>query len=298
MDMKPKTLYAQLVFLALSLQLSFGQVITDTVIDYGNINQTILEKVKQYGAENVLVVLDIDNTILTSDTDLGSDIWYQWQNDELDVKPTPEQKLAKDCLYKEAIGLLYELGRMSLTDSLLPGYIETWQKNGITLFALTSRSPDYRAATERELNRYDIHLNITELHTNEGERLILTDSVSKRKMSYINGIMMTSGLNKGLMLDSILDTAGMSFRSIIFVDDTPKNIEAVKANFSLYNASELVLFYYTKIITERLKRNNNMTLTPKQAKNMDQDWDKLIYELNTIFPERMEKSECAKQSQP
>lgn len=37
-----------------------------------DIDQAIGEKIGQYGTGNVLVVMDIDNTILTADTDLGS----------------------------------------------------------------------------------------------------------------------------------------------------------------------------------------------------------------------------------
>jgi len=89
---------------------SFSQSLKDTaVVDYRVVDRTIDEKVQQFGAGSVLVVLDIDNTILTGDSDLGSDIWYQWQTDKLDIKPRPDQKLDKDCLFNEAINLLYEL---------------------------------------------------------------------------------------------------------------------------------------------------------------------------------------------
>jgi hypothetical protein len=292
--MKPKPFLSLLLFLALSLQLSFAQVLKDTiVIDYGIINKTVIDKVQKYGANQVLVVMDIDNTILTGDTDLGSDIWYQWQRGELDVKPAPDQKLADNCLFGEAIGLLYELGTMSLTDTLLPGYIHSWQASGVTLFALTSRSPDYRTATERELGRNKINLSASELKSKDGHNLFLDYQTSNRKISYLDGIMMTSGMNKGNMLADILDSAGMSFKAIIFIDDTRKNIDAVKNKYLANNQADMVLFNYTGIMSERLKKNNGVVLTPEQAKKMDRDWDELIRTLNAIFPERMEKSECA-----
>jgi hypothetical protein len=289
--MKPKSLFSLLVFLALSLQLSFGQVVTDTVIDYGIIHQTVLEKVQQYGAENVLVVLDIDNTILTSDTDLGSDIWYQWQTDKLDLKPLPDQKLDRDCLFNEAICLLYELGTMSLTDSLLPGYVKSWQNSGLTVFALTSRSPRCRASTERDLEQNDIDLSLSSLRTADGLEIHF-DKPADSNLSYQEGIFMTQGANKGTMLADILQRSGRTFKSIIFVDDTWKNIANLKGNAANYGAGDITLIYYTKIETERLKKNNNKILTPKQAKKMDRDWDKLIRRLNKIFPERMAKSDC------
>jgi hypothetical protein len=283
-----------ILILSLGINAVYSQSLKDTsVVDFKIIDKTVAEKINAYGAGNVLVVVDIDNTLLTGDTDLGSDIWYQWQRGELDVKPTDQQKLSSDCLFKEAIGLLYELGTMTLTDSLLPGYINNWQNNGVTVFALTSRSPDYRAATERELNRNYIDLSKSELTTPDGGRLILSDSL-ERKLSYIDGIMMTSGMNKGKMLSFILDTAGRSFKAIVFVDDTRKNIDAVKNKFLNSNNADMVLFHYTRIITDRLKNNDNVVLTPIQAEKMDRDWDELINMLNAIFPERMAKSECAR----
>lgn len=292
--MKPKILYTILLLLALSLQLSFGQVVTDTtVVDYGIINETVLEKLQQYGAEQVLVVLDIDNTILASDTDLGSDFWYQWQTDKLEIKPRPDQKLDRECLFEEAISLLYELGTMSLTDSLLPKYIQSWQNNGVTVFALTSRNPQCRPATERDLEYYDIDLSLTSLRSADGQE-VPYHSPADSNLSYENGIFMTTGANKGNKLADIIKRSGRSFKAIIMVDDTWKNIANVKANTSNYGAGELILFYYTKINTERLEQNSNVVFTQEQAESMDEDWDRLIREFNTIFPERINKSICSK----
>jgi hypothetical protein len=293
--MKKIILIILLFILSLGINNLYSQSLKDTsVVDFKTIDKTVHDKINQYGAENVLVVVDIDNTILTGDTDLGSDIWYQWQNGELDVKPAPDQKLTKDCLYNEAIGLLYELGTMSPTDTSLPDYIRNWQSGGVTLFALTSRSPKYRAATERELKRNGIDLSASELKTIDGSELFLNYSLG-RDLSYYNGIMMTTGMNKGEMLSHILGRSGRSFKALIFIDDTRKNIDAVKNKYLNNSNIDMVLFHYTKIISDWLKTNQNVILTPEQAEKMDQDWDELIRMLNTIFPERMTTSECSKQ---
>jgi hypothetical protein len=290
--MKIKILSPFLLLFLLGINHSIGQTVkVDTIIDYQMVDRAIQAKVQLYGTDQVLVVLDIDNTILTSDTDLGSDIWYQWQTDKLDIKPRPDQKLNSDCLFNEAICLLYELGSMSLTDSLLPGYLKTWQHTGLTVFALTSRSPRCRASTERDLEQNGIDLSLTSLRTTDGLEIHF-DKPADSNLSYGEGIFMTQGANKGLMLADILQRSGRTFKAIIFVDDTWKNIANIQGNAANYGASDIILFYYTKIETERLKRNNNVILTPKQAKKMDRDWDKLIRRLNKIYPERMAKSEC------
>jgi hypothetical protein len=292
--MKSKSFILLVVILSFSICQIYGQLLKDTVVvDYKSVDRVINEKIEEYGANNVLVVMDIDNTILTGDSDLGSDLWYQWQRGELDVKPTPEQKLPDACLFNEAIGLLYELGTMTLTDSLLPGYIHEWQSDGVTLFALTSRSPNYRAATERELRKNNVDLTVSELNTADGSKLFFNFTLN-RSLSYYNGIFMTSGMNKGEMLTYILGLSGRQFKAIIFIDDSPKNIDAVKSRYFSCNTYDIVLFQYNKIISERLRRNNNVILTKAQADQMANDWGILVNTLNMIFPDRANKSECIK----
>jgi hypothetical protein len=291
--MKTKIIITLLISLFYGINTTRAQQIKDTiVVDYQSINTSINEKANKYGTENVLVVLDIDNTILTSDTDLGSDIWYQWQNGELEPKPTPKQKLTTNCLFNEAITLLYDLGTMKLTDSLVPNYIKNWQLKGITILALTSRNPSCRTATERELSSNNIDLSLSQLKTIEGNTFNLNYSWNNRELNYSNGIFMTSGLNKGEMLSHIINRTGKSYKAIVFVDDSRKNIDAVKNKYSTCNNVDLGLFNYTKVITERLKRNNNVVLTKEQTDKMTTDWNYLIKTLYTIFPERVRKSKC------
>ena len=51
--------------------------------------------------------------------------------------------------------------------------------------------------------------------------------VKGKEISYMKGILMTSGLNKGEMLKYILEKTNRSFDAIVFVDYTKKNIDAV-----------------------------------------------------------------------
>ncbi len=281
------------VIFLFSIQLS-AQVTDTTLQSFGFINQTVQEKIEKYGGSQVLVVLDVDNTLLKSDTDLGSDLWYRWQRNKLDIKPTSKQKLPDSCLFSEAIPLLYELGTMSLTEPELANYIVQWQQKGVTLIALTSRSPLCRAATERDLKQNGIELKKNALTTLEGNSLELNYSL-KRELTYANGLMMTSGMHKGEMLAHLLGRSGKTFQAILFVDDTRKNIDNVKAKYTDFHSKELSLLYYTKVFSEREKQNNGQLLTQKQADKMASDWSALLKSLNQIFPERVNKCKCVTQ---
>lgn len=248
---------------------------------FDQVEENIKSLVSVHGENGVLVVLDIDNTLLTSDVDLGGDVWYQWQRGKLEVKPTPEQKVS--CLFEDAIGLLYELGPMDLTEASVPDLVSQWQQQGLTVFALTSRSPKYRSATERELAAHDLDFTVSALTDGLGE-LPVYDGDLERPYSYINGVMMTTGMDKGQMLQFILNKTGKHYPAIVFVDDSEKNITNINQAY-LDSNTEMHLFHYTRIEDQRIKAQGTV-LTQTQADQMAQAWDDINALLNRVFPER------------
>ena len=92
----PNSFFLVLLVFAVNLSVASGVSVSpkDTVTsDYTVVDRIISQKMKVYGVSKILVVLDIDNTVLTTDTDLGGDIWYSWQRGKYDVKPKEEQKV-------------------------------------------------------------------------------------------------------------------------------------------------------------------------------------------------------------
>ncbi|WP_432464302.1 DUF2608 domain-containing protein [Agarivorans sp. QJM3NY_33] len=249
---------------------------------YADITSKVASELKQYPVDKTLIVMDIDNTILTSSVDLGGDIWYQWQRGKLAIKPAAEQKVA--CLFEDTIGLLYELNPQVLTEESVPSLISQWQKDGYTMMALTSRSPKYRAATERELLNKGIDFNVTALAP-AGQTSPVYREVTKRELSYAKGVMMTTGMNKGTMLEYILKKTGRSFDKIIFIDDSAKNIKNVDAAYKDSKDVDVSLFHYTRV--EHLREQQfGSVLTQAQADKMAADWEQLNTTLNTVFPAR------------
>ena len=252
------------------------------VTEFEQVESKLKSLNQKHGVEQVLVVLDIDNTILTSSVDLGGDVWYQWQRGKLEIKPSDDQKVK--CLFEDSIGLLYELLPMNLTEEDLSKRISNWQKNGNTLMALTSRAPKYRAATERELAAANVDLEKTALAPKNGQIPIYRE-MKGRELSYMKGIMMTSGMNKGDMLEHILNKTNRSFKAIIFVDDSKKNIDNLYKKFKDSQNLEMYIYHYTRV-EEARKEKHGSVITSNQVKKMDDDWKKLNKVLNEIFPER------------
>ena len=255
------------------------------VKSYRVIDQVITHLNHIFGKNHVLVVLDLDNTVMTSETNLGSDAWYNLQKDKLvqsKKNNKPDSQMVK-CLYEDAIGLLYELGTQKLVEQNLDKRIKKWQSLN-TVIALTSRAPRYRGATERELFFNNVDFSKNPLVKSNEEQLIFrfNDPASKRKISYIGGIMMTSGLNKGKMLQKILDYSGKKYKAIIFVDDSNKNVLNVKKVYHNNKNTMVYLFHYTKI---------NNELTNKIKNQMAMDWGKLTRVLNKVFTGRKKRYE-------
>ena len=255
---------------------------------FADVGQTVADYNNKYGADQVLIVVDIDNTLLTSTVDLGGDVWYQWQRNKLAIKPGESQKVA--CLFEDAIGLLYELGPMVPTQDDLPARVKNWQAGGNTVMALTSRAPKYRPATERELARNGFDLTTTALAP-KGQPAPVYREIKGRELSYMQGVMMTSGMNKGEMLDYILDKTDRQFKAIVFVDDSQKNIDNVYAQFSKTRESDVSIFHFTRI-EEARKHQYGAVLTQAQADKMDADWKALNQRLDQVFPDRRLSQGC------
>ena len=76
----------------------FADVVVKETLTFREVEKVVNEKQLKYGIDEILLVFDIDNTLLTSETDLGGDIWYQWQTGAFpDIQPSKKQKV--ECLF-------------------------------------------------------------------------------------------------------------------------------------------------------------------------------------------------------
>lgn len=224
----------------------------------------IEEKARLYGRDKVLVVLDIDNTLLTSRNDLGSDQWFGWQEALLKDPNCAPVCVTND--FKKLIEIqemLMTLGEMTLAEKHLPEKMKELQARRQPIILLTSRGPDWRNLTEKSLKLNQLDFSSTAVAggqdeyyfpyvLNNYERYSLTSEDVKvaslkdaKKVSYKNGIYMTEGQNKGIMLKVFLNKFRTSFQSIIFVDDQQKHVD--RMHTILGNKFDLVTFRYSGV---------------------------------------------------
>jgi hypothetical protein len=213
--------------------------------DFRDVAAAVDRFTDKYGAEHVLLVLDIDNTLMSMNNDLGSDHWFEWQNFLLRNEPDSPYLVADtfDGLL-EVQGILYNLGHMHPPQADLPEIIRGVQKRGISTIILTSRGPEYRVSTERELKRcgYDLAANALPVKNVPGGEYLaydpenpdkdgllpnemkLLNGAEPRPVSYEEGVFMTAGQHKGIMLLTLLADSDREIKAIVYADDNVRHV--------------------------------------------------------------------------
>ncbi len=213
---------------------------------------------EQYGADRVLVVMDIDNTLLAMDRDLGSDQWFEWQEYLLDHEPDSPHLVGKDFgELLEVQGLLFAAQHMHPPEAEQPDQVKAIQSLGVDTLVLTSRGHDYRASTMRELKRAEYDFTKTSppirLLERNGDRPYETGSrfipydvdtpaafgltshelklfhlpEKPREVSYADGVLMTAGQHKGAMLLMFMHLAQKPYDAVVYVDDHGRHVSRV-----------------------------------------------------------------------
>ena len=274
----------------------------------------------KYGTKNVLLVFDIDNTLLTMPHNLGSDQWFEWQDHLLGIDPESPQLMVNDFgELLNAQALLWQLIAMKPTESTLPGLIKQFQLQGFTTLLLTSRGPENHDQTLKSLhdNNYRFELSalpgkpeLNKVYLPYNRDRISDIGISKqhaiatglgfanneqctkakygfkapcfkkpRDAMYANGIFLTSGQHKGIMLQSLLHQTGFTgpnrFQAIVYVDDKKRHVERIYKTFC-NTPTELSIFHYT----HELPRVTEFTNSDK--KEVLSKWNEIKRLLNSL----------------
>ena len=270
-------------------QLTRGVKESYSTADFSRVVDKSKELVEKYSKENVLVVVDVDNTLLAMNQDLGSDQWYNWQSGLLKDDPSSPDLVAADFQGLLGVqGTLFALSRMHPPEPKLPKQMAEIQQLGLTTVVLTSRSHEFRDATERELKRNGYDLASTAPGINEVRGIFMPfDPVRQdahglsveivneikgqlRPVTYSGGIYMTAGQHKGYMLRTLLARTEpkKSFKAIVFVDDHKKHTTRMHAAFE-DSPIQLVTFHYTR------EAGNVSNFNDSQKRHVVEDWRRL-----------------------
>jgi|GEM_PF-1851562 hypothetical protein len=269
-------------------------------VDLQEVVDEALRALENSTVRRVLLVFDIDNTVLTMPQFLGGDRWYNHQAALLAENRNPDFA-SFDELF-EAQGALFSVAGMRLTQPNGASLIAEAEAAGIDVAFLTARGPSFFDATRRELSRNDI--NFTPVHTCSAilcdldgiledadiRRALqafgaVPDSETYRRVALRGGVMMVAGQDKGEMLRVLLATlVHTQYDHIVFVDDAEKNIEAVASNGPPIPTS---IFHYTRIDTD---------VTPSEIRQARGEWQTLLASICTAMRSRLCDSPSAMSS--
>jgi hypothetical protein len=197
--------------------------------DLAMVADTTLQIAGGYGKDRVLAVFDIDNTLLAMEQGLGSDQWYYWQKNLQAADPCSD--LAVSDRFKVQ-GALYFASAMRPTQPDAAEQIRRLQDAGLRVIAVTSRGPDYRLVTFRELRRNGISFRPSALPPRAGFSETFVPAGGTRPARYEDGVFLTAGQHKGEMLKALLGKTGTPWPNVIvMVDDKADNLNAVMETF-------------------------------------------------------------------
>jgi hypothetical protein len=245
--------------------------------DFATIAKAGHDLISKHGKTRVLVVLDIDNTLLTMDQDLGGDAWFNWQAGLLKTAPKSELLVAKSFGGLLRVqGKLFSLSGMHPPEHRMPDDVRKLQNSGAKVIALTSRGPEFFSATMRVLkeNAYDFGRG-----GRGGTFLPKTDGLSekeikrfrmdrRRPVMHQSGVYLAAGQHKGAIIRSFWQAAERRYKAILFADDHEKHVDRVQDAFK-DSKVELKLFRYGRVDAQ-VKRFNESDKSEVTAK-----WRKL-----------------------
>ena len=237
--------------------------------DLADIAPALAESTKR-----TLLVLDIDDTLLTSDGFFGSDKWYEWQ------KTLPASDPGKvPCLF-DVISLNYETGGQRATQPDGPALVNAVQ---VDKLLLTSRNPLYRGGTLRTLRDAGYALPAPLAGQADGSSWDFRKApdAAPVRITYDQGVFMTTGQDKGLVLLDLLRRLGLRYDRVVLVDDGEKNISNMQNALRDAGIDYLGL-HYTRV---------DKSVDAADAANGRAGWQAWRQLLAKAYPQRLQAME-------
>ncbi|HWS77909.1 MAG TPA: DUF2608 domain-containing protein [Thermomonas sp.] len=230
----------------------------------------IAPALSESAGRRTLLVLDIDDTLLTSAGFFGSDKWYEWQ------KTLPASDPGKvSCLF-DVISLNYETGSQQPTQADGPAQVNRLQ---VDKLLLTSRNPLYRGGTLRTLREagYALPTSLDGSMVGSSWDFRTSPEAKPVRVAYDQGIFMTSGQDKGKVLLALLDRLDRRYQRVVLVDDGRKNIDNMQVALRDAGIDYLGL-HYLRV---------DKAISPVDAEAGRTGWQAWQALLASLYPQRL-----------
>lgn len=238
--------------------------------DLADIVKSARQFSQQFANEDILVIFDLDNTLLTMQADLGSVPWYDWQSD---IAKTPGCQPGELDDRLAAQGILYFLGSMQPLQENSSALVQTLPKEGYKSLVLTARGQSFRASSIRELTRQKMQFTDLLNTKNLQDTLLFTPTNASREVSYGDGVLMVAGQHKGNMLQALYSELELTLpKAIVMVDDSTDNLSDMQQTLGVLGI-QYHLYHYNRA-EQRVAEFDSV-----QATN---DWNRLLPAIETM----------------
>lgn len=226
-----------------------------------------------------LLVLDIDDTLLTSAGFFGSDTWYEWQK-----TLSADDPGKVPCLF-DVIALNYEVGSQRATQPDGPALVNALQ---VDTLLLTSRNPLYRGGTLRTLHDAGYRLPATLGSSGDGRSFDFRKAADARpvRVVYDQGVFMTTGQDKGLVLLDLLRRLDLHYDRVVLVDDGHRNITNMQA--ALRDAGIDYLGLHYTLVDKQVDANEE-----REGRAAWQAWRQFLAATYPLRLQALERGSCS-----
>lgn len=208
----------------------------------------------------VLLILDIDNTLLTMPQYLGSDRWFNRHAAAIAAKSNPDFSSLGELINAQT--MLFGIASMRATEPNIPAMIANAERRETDIFLLSARGPELFDATRRELDRNGLQIEppyACSFFLCTGDGVYRDDEIRAalaaigeepsdspyRDILIRDGMMLVAGQDKGVMLKLLMGAIGRRrYSHVVVADDGRKNIDDIAAS---HNPVPVTLFHYRRI---------------------------------------------------
>jgi hypothetical protein len=170
---------------------------------------------------DTMILLDIDETLITAAQMLGGDIWFESR-----IKKYQEEgddfPIALERALNEWIAIMH-LTRMELVEPEISTVLSQIQNKGISVMGITARGLALATRTVFQLREHQVDLAKTSPRQED-----FCFPVQGHTVLYREGILFTSGRSKGEAFFQLCDKLGKTPKRVVAVDDKLSHLQSLE----------------------------------------------------------------------
>lgn len=211
--------FLSLVFITIMLSSCKKEPVSSQIVESNNIADIFSFITPDEYNKETLVIFDLDNTLITAPTDLGSDQWVNTLIKQNIIELNDARKGVITALAPYWYLQQY-IWPVPVTDNSL-AVVNELQNKGVTVIALTARDHYIIYRTREQLERigFDFTLNCPHKPFH---------SSAPRPALYDAGIIFLNGQDKGPVLEEWLHQMDYRPQKMIFIDDKLNNVQSIQ----------------------------------------------------------------------